>query len=222
MRQALRTTQVILILLVGVSASQSQTVEAAATQAEKRALVKELLDLTNTRQASETMFNAQFDQMEKQMPDIVWQAIAAMDDVKQLRPEQREQLRAKINESSLQLSQRMKAMFLQRIDMKQLVEDISYSVYDKHFTVNELKDLVTFYKSETGKKVIAEMPALYAESVAKAGEIVMPKVTEIMDEVQKDETKQLTQEIQRLLESTRKAVPPAPKRTPTRKKPSNH
>ena len=52
-RKALETTMVILLLLAAFSLSQAQTVDATATQVEKRASVKQLLDLTNSRQSSE-------------------------------------------------------------------------------------------------------------------------------------------------------------------------
>ena len=220
-RKAVKAMQVVAVLLLGCLAlSKAQQGEATARQEvsnEKRALVKELLDLTNSKQTSDAMFNAQFDQMEKQLPEIEWQVISAMENFKKLTAAQRDELRAKVNLSSLRLSKRMRELFLQRIDMRQLVEDISYSVYDKHFTVEELRDLVAFNKSPTGKKVLEVMPALFAESVAKTSEIVTPKVKEIVDEIQKDETKQLAQEVDLLLKSRPKPTPP--KKRPASRRP---
>jgi uncharacterized protein len=202
-------------LLFSLVPAQAQ--EAGATPAptpgvaaEKRILIKEILDLTNSRQSSEAMFSAQFDEMDKQMPEIQWQAIASMEELKRLTPAQQQEVRARVKESSMRLSKRIKELFVQRIDMKQLVEDISYTVYDKHFTEAELKDLVTFYGSATGKKVIAEMPALFAESIAKAGELIAPKVKEIVEETQKEQVNELTREVELLL----KTMP----RTPVKKK----
>ena len=39
-------------------------------------------------------------------------------------------------------------------------------VYDRHFTVSELNDMITFYQTPTGQKVISTMPAILQESMA--------------------------------------------------------
>jgi hypothetical protein len=203
----------------GQEASPSPKPETAATQevsAAKQALIKQILDLTNSRVNTEAMFNAQFTEMEKHLPEIEWQAISSMDEFKQLTPVQKEEVRQKLNESSAKMSKRLRQLFLEHIDMKQMVEDISYSVYDKHFSEAELADLLAFYKSATGQKVIAEMPGLFAESIAKASEMISPKIKEIVEETQKVQTQELTQQIDMLIKSTKKT--PAKKSTPSRRR----
>ena len=44
--------------------------------------------------------------------------------------------------------------------------DIMLPVYDKYFTLQELRDLNTFYESTLGRKVIQVMPQLLQESMA--------------------------------------------------------
>jgi|SRR5215813_1835252 len=187
---------------------------APEVSASKRALIKEILDLTNSRTGSEAMFTAQFTQMEKQLPEAQWQAISSTDEFKKLTAAQQEQLHTRIKESSGRSTQRMKELFLERVDLKRLVENISYTVYDKHFTEAELTDLAAFYRSPTGKKVVAEMPALFADSIAKGSEIVSPKIQEIFDEVQKEETERLTKEIDKVLKAP--AKPAATRRSSRR------
>lgn len=182
------------------AASPSPEVSAA-----KRALIKDILDVTNTRESSEAMFTAQFDELSKTLPDIVWQSISRMAEFKRLTPAQQEELRAGMKERSARFAQHLKELFLARIDMKQIVEDISYSSYDKHFTEAELKDLAAFYRSDTGQKVIKEMPALFAESIARAGELISPKLKDIVDDAERSETADLTKEIEKLLQTAPKA-----------------
>ena len=185
--------------------------------AAKRALIKEILDLTNSRTSSEAMFNAQFQQMERQMPEIQWQAISQLDEFKKLTKAQQEELHTKIKASSARSSQRIKELFLQRIDLKKLGEDISYTVYDKHFTEAELKDLAAFYRSDTGKKVVKEMPALFADSMAKASEIISPRINEIVEQVQTEETARLVQEITQTLKAPAKVPAKSPARKSSRR-----
>jgi uncharacterized protein len=194
----------------------AQAVVPSLMTPEKRALIKEILELTNSGQSSEAMFNAQFAEMDKKIPDIQWQAIASMEELKRLTPAQQNEIHQRVQDSSARLTKRIKELFLQRVDIRQLVEDVSYEAYDRHFTEAELKDLVAFYRSATGKKVVAEMPALFAEELAKANEIISPKVQQIFEETQKEQTEELNKEIEKLI----KAMPPkaAPKKPTSRKR----
>ena len=174
---------------------------------EKRALIKAILDLTNTKQSTEAMFNAQFEEMEKQMPDIQWQAISSIDEFKRLTPAQQEEVRLRVKESTNRMIERIRRLFLQRIDMRKVIEDISYDVYDKHFNENELRGLAEFYGSDLGKKVIAEMPTLFAESMTKASNAIVPKVKQIVDEIEKDQTAEMQKQIDYMIKTAPKAPP---------------
>ena len=55
------------------------------------------------------------------------------------------------------------------------------NIYAKHFTKEELNDLLKFYQSPTGKKAIKEMPSIMMES----RELGMKKVATHMGELQK-------------------------------------
>ena len=49
------------------------------------------------------------------------------------------------------------------------VLDTTARIYASHFTEQELKDLLTFYQSPLGKKMVAEEPKALDESMASAG-----------------------------------------------------
>ncbi len=54
-------------------------------------------------------------------------------------------------------------------------------VYQKHLTRGDVNNLVTFYSSPTGEKLLREMPAIMAEAMQK----MTPILTDYMDTVQK-------------------------------------
>ena len=78
-------------------------------------------------------------------------------------------------------------MFSKRIDLAQIGEDIFYDLYDKYFTEAEIKDLVAFYKSATGKKSIELQPKMFAEAMSNTMERIKPKVLEMMTEFSNEE-----------------------------------
>jgi len=72
------------------------------------------------------------------------------------------------------------------VKVNELVDE-SARIYASHFTEVELKELLTFYQSPLGRKVIVEEPKALDESMASAGEFgqrlsdeVIPKMREEM------------------------------------------
>lgn len=45
------------------------------------------------------------------------------------------------------------------------VRDAMAEIYGRHFSKDELRDLVRFYRSETGKKAVSVMPKITAEAM---------------------------------------------------------
>jgi|ERR1700722_9843605 len=64
--------------------------------------------------------------------------------------------------------------------------------YQKHFTKGDIDNLVTFYSSPTGAKVLREMPALTAEAM-QAMTPIMTKYVETMQTRLKIETDMMAQ-----------------------------
>jgi hypothetical protein len=163
------------------------------------------------------MLKAQAEQMDKQLPDIIWQAVADMKELKSLTPEQREELRLKVVSNSLRSGRRVYELIQEKIDFNKLIEDVSLPLYDKYLTESELRDLVVFYKSPTGKKVIEVMPNLVAESMTRTAEVVLPRFTEIMRQIQQEETQRMEKEIRADVKNKQKSAKPA-SRTPRKRR----
>lgn len=53
---------------------------------------------------------------------------------------------------------------LKHVDYNELVQKL-VPVYSKHFTEQEIVDLLNFYNTSTGKKIIEKMPAILEESM---------------------------------------------------------
>lgn len=58
-------------------------------------------------------------------------------------------------------------------------KEMTIEIYDRYYTTAEIRDMINFYESQTGKKVIKTMPSLMQETMAvsmKIGERVGPEV----------------------------------------------
>jgi hypothetical protein len=166
-------------LLTTVCVAQVSPQEIASP--EKRALIKELLLVTNAQRNTNDIFNIMLIQMEASLPTTLKTMISNSLGL------QGEELQQKIAESSARVIRRYKELLPQRINFAQEVEEISYAIYSKYYTEQELKDLITFYKTPTGRKVIAVMPQVMQESMQRSMERLMPQQMQLIQEIVQQE-----------------------------------
>lgn len=202
--------------IVDVHAQEPTTSAAQSISSEKRALVRELLDLTSSKKTIDAIFKAQAEQMDKELPEMTWQTVAGMKELKSLTPAQREELRLKVMSGSLSLGRRMYELIQEKIDFSQLIEDVFLPLHDKYFTETELRDLVAFYKSPTGKKVIDVMPELLTTAMKQTVDTMLPKLTPIVAQLQEEEILRIQKEIQATVKTKEKTAKPA-RRTPQKR-----
>jgi hypothetical protein len=179
---------------------------------EKRALIKELLEVVDTKRSINALYNTMVEEQERNLPDIVWEAVASMPEVKRLSKADQTVLRAQLAQEAKRIGEHIRELFMKKVDLGKLLEDISYVAYDKYFNEEQLKDLIVFYKSPTGKRTIEVMPALFQESMGQTMEAVRPKIGELMNELLKEEGERIQQTV-----ATYK--PKSPTKAPTQKRP---
>jgi hypothetical protein len=207
-----------LLLSLSIISARAQDPPGAAPAIshEKEALIRELLELTSSQKTIDAMFKVQADEVDKELPQLVWQAVSGMKELKSLTPAQREELRLKVLSSSLGPGRRMYELVQAKIDFHKLIEDISLPLHDKYFTESELRDLVAFYKSPTGKKVIEVMPNLLTATINQTAGAILPRMTAITMQIQEEETRRMEKEIQATVQMKKNPAKPT-SRTPLRR-----
>jgi hypothetical protein len=127
----------------------------------KQELIRELIHLTQT----DSM-------MEKTYKSIV--------------PTFMKQISTETNDSSkLAITQDfMNSMILsgKEISRKIMDEDIA-GLYEKYYTENEIKDIIVFYKSTTGQKLIKKMPEMQKEIMTIMMQKFMPEIKKNVTEM---------------------------------------
>ena len=74
----------------------------------------------------------------------------------------------------------------EKIDFDALVEEMTISIYDKHFTLEEIRDVTAFYKSTTGQKLLKTTPAIFADTMQTMAEKIYPKIMEVIKESEEE------------------------------------
>jgi len=127
---------------------------------EKRATILKLMEVTGSANLSGQMAGAfgqlMFDALKTSRPDIPPRALDVM-------------------------SAELSTYFKTKLGEPGQFLDLVVPIYDQHFTLAELRQLVAFYESPIGKKAIGEMPAIMQESMAvgqRWGESLAPEIQE--------------------------------------------
>lgn len=155
---------------------------------EKQNLIAELIEITQTNKQILEITDNLLESMERTYPLVLERSIRKDSNLTQI---QQEEISRKATESFKSFNKKFRERLPKEIDYGQYVKDTVFPLYDKFFTEKELADLIAFYKTETGKKVVVTMPKLFAESTKLAETILLPKVLKLVDKILKEEIKVL-------------------------------
>jgi uncharacterized protein len=143
----------------------------------KKELISQLLEIVGGKQTYDQTQQILLSQQKQELPKILKQMI---DGYSGLTPSQKKDAytRAIQNMSSAldEFGQYMSA----DTTYQEFLERVYYPVYDQYFTESDLKDLVAFYKTPIGRKLVSISPQLSATSQKLTFEIIMPRLSEII------------------------------------------
>jgi uncharacterized protein len=186
---------ILCVMLCGAAVRAPAQQQQQSMTPEKRALIKELIDATDATKTAEEMMSAMIAQTEKMSEELMPDTISERGS---LTRQEQEEHRQKLKATRARMNKRVKELMTQRIDLTKVLAEVSYSIYDKYFTEGEIKDLIAFYSSPTGKKSIELMPKLFADSMTKTAELITPKLQQIMKEIMDEELKKLDEELKQM------------------------
>lgn len=174
---------VVLCFLLTAPLSFAQNQEEMATKED----IQQLFQVMNSRRNVEAMMAAVRQQMSAMRKDAP----------KKYCPKATPEQLAKIDEFfDKQLNK-----LLSNMPFDEMLEAM-IPAYRRHFTHNEVKEIVAFYSSQIGKKVIAEIPAMMSEATADARPILQKWVETSTATMQAD--------LERFMESLKNEKPATP------------
>jgi uncharacterized protein len=140
--------------------------------ARQRALAERLLQVTNVDRMSGSIIDSMYGQIEKQFL---------------------QEAEAKGNDpDAIAEAKEMFTLFRERsrsIDFGGLLHESYVRIYSRYFTEGELADIVAFYESPTGKKMIEQLPQLMSEGMKAGVDNLTPKIQEVMTQVTEEQEK---------------------------------
>ena len=117
-------------------------------------------------------------------------------------PENKDKVKALVSTYMQNAMQKMRSRFSKEIPFSDLVKNVYYPVYEKHFTVAELKEVIAFYESPVGKKFVKQTPALMQESVSLLNSQYNAKMLALSQQVAQEELAGLKRELDKITGNT--------------------
>ena len=127
---------VILILVALLTVTSAS--HAAEVSAEKKKAIDHLLAITNAEKTAEVML--------AQIPLLMKRSLSRLDPA----------IADEIIQETIRITKK-------RMLEERNIHRISYPIYHKHFTLEEIKELTAFYKSPLGQKISTKMPVVAQE-----------------------------------------------------------
>lgn len=182
--------------ILSVSASAQTTISA-----KKQSALRELVSLVNSDdKAAEEVVHSMNIRLQASRSAVIK---SQLDERTDLTAAERQTLEDAFGKDEESVIKRSQDKYMQQLDYNELLNEIAYTLYDKYYTFEEIKDLNAFYKTPTGQKALKLMSPIMAETTRLAEERVLPKMLTVL--------KELTDENKAEIEQKINAEKPAPK-----------
>jgi hypothetical protein len=161
----------------------AQTTQPPQSSPEKQALVKELSEAMGVKKQAAEMFTTIEKEMSRKVVELTWESLSAMPEMKSLTDAERQELKQKLDDDSAKQYQQMIDAITRKVDLGQLLEEVSMVVYSKNFNEKELRDLIAFYKSDTGRRSMELASKLMVDSMSETTDRLMPIMNDVMRDI---------------------------------------
>jgi uncharacterized protein len=162
---------------------------------EKQKAIKELSTLINADNNPEAIAKAMMGQFNSIRTDIVKGIINERND---LTIEEKNALERTLISDTKSANQKFQNRLFEKLEFNALMDDIATTVYDKYYTLEEINDLIAFYRTPTGQKSIKVMQPLMLETMQITQAKLVPKLITVMQELKEEQRQELAKKADEL------------------------
>ena len=172
----------IALVLLGSALTLFGSEARAEISESKRLLIRELIQLSGGGQAAEQVAQSFLAQIRHVYGSMVDEVVASESD---LSAEEKQALREHLADFD-RFASAFSARFAERIDLDAALEAVYVPLYDRYFAETELREIVAFYRTPAGRKMIAVLPSLMQDGLESTVTLVQPKVMALVGEILAD------------------------------------
>jgi len=182
------TLTLFIVALAFIAEANAQT----AAAPEKQAAIKELIGLINADNKPDELV-AVFEKQINSTRATVLDSI--LNERTDLTETERKSLRETLITKTEEYAKGFQQKLMQKLNYAELVDEIAATVYDKYYTLDEIKDLIAFYKTPTGQKTLKTLTPLMTDTLQMMTERMLPKIPVILEELQQEEKQYIEREV---------------------------
>ena len=149
----------------------------------KAALIQELIDISGVSGMAEQMLRhhgyVELSRIQTQYGPMMELAVSEETD---LSDEDRQRLMNRLADWD-RFAERFYTLFVERVDFTKIIETVYHPLYDKYFSADELEEIVVFYRTPVGRKLMQSMPALMQEAGKGVDDAVQPHAVALIQEI---------------------------------------
>lgn len=164
------------VLLVGLGASGAARAE---VDGPKRALILELVEISGGDAAARQIVDITLAHLAGVFDEMIDEIMRSETELSE---EDKEALRRHLGDYD-GFAQAFRARFEERVDMAEVLASVYVPLYDESFSTQELEEIVAFYRTPTGKKVVEVLPRLAAQGMERTLPMLQPKVMALVGEI---------------------------------------
>lgn len=187
------------------------------TDSEKTVLLKKLFGLMNLKALVDATMASSMEEMGMSMQQGLreaWQVESAT-----LSPQKRAEFERELTSFSKRITGKIVERMQQKSDIEALTVRLMLPVYEKEFSISEIKDMIVFYESPTGQKMVKAMPNLMQDMTKRAITAIEPIVKPLVEEIMLEEKESFEKLTKLAMGSDGSEPPPPPPPAPKARKP---
>lgn len=177
----------VFVAVIGLSCFPASSLAQQPEATRKQALVMEFRRLTGADRVNMSI-NLSTEDVKKSFSEVV-------DMDSDLTDAQRGELRKEVEGAYARIDKLAKDFLADTDQLNKISEEVIFKLYDTTYTEVELTEAIAFYKTSTGRKTAAFLPALSAEAQKGFIAQVIPKLQSVIEPVSEAETTKLKQKI---------------------------
>lgn len=156
------------------------TAQTANPSAESTAAARQLMEAINAR----SLMQASMQQMTAQMPQMLRAMSGSMIEsrAKGLSPSKKAAAQAELEKMIPAMMASLQKLFADPALFDELERETT-AIYARNYTVDEMRELLAFYRSPVGAKMLATMPKVMQESMQTSQKIIVPRMGKIIEEM---------------------------------------
>lgn len=174
------------------SQAAPEAAEATKIPADKLKVIKDLLVASRTTRNAKVGFDLVFGQEIKGMTAGVNDRI---DRNPMMTAAQKADAKRTVGEMLKRRGDRFTQLVNEQMNMETAIEEVFIPMFDRHFTMDELKEMLAYYKSPVGQKALDLLPQMSMEAATTLNARLLPKLREISAQVDAEERESAEKEL---------------------------